>query len=267
MSNTIPQQLLESRYIDTAEPVWMAELLETGTAYDFEYFSAFDAAQRTCGGSKLGITFQACLEFMTTRHDDLERCDAESSSFPWCSAGIWAQEDGLNWVSWYETTSGTHFIIGELGGSLCLSAHLPEDRGDNHRQKLIAAQKGRTLEQYHRWYNAYLLDSEERETAYAEESKWWNEHMADAFEPMATLEQLKLSRKVDRVIGSFYGEWASAYGPVGDAIKTALGSSDTATTGMRPQEISPEKVDEMWDTIEHYLLQCHKRLKEARSHG
>jgi len=263
---TIPRQLIDSPYIDTSEPAWLVEIAETGTAYDFT-FDQFDTAQRTCGGARLDDTFEGCLEWLLMRHDDLDKHEAEESSFPWCSSGIWASDESFDWLAWYVTTRSTTFVTGLLNGAVIHLAHLPEGRGDDHRQKLVAAQKGRTFEQYQRWYNAYLLDSEERETAYAEESEWWNAHMVPTFAPRATLEQLKLSRKVDRVVGAFYGEWASKYGPVGDAIKTALGSADTATTRMRPQEIDPEKVDEMWDTIEYYLLQCHKRLKEARSHG
>jgi hypothetical protein len=257
---SLPQQLVDSRYIATTKPTWIVELLDTGTIYNFEDFSSFDAAQQTCGGSRLHPTFEGCLEFMVARHERLTKENAEESSFPWCSSGIWRGADGLNWVAWYATTSCTHFMVGEVGGSLCLSAHLPEGRGDNHRKKLVAAQKGRTLEMYKRWYNAYFLDSEEREKAYAEQSAWWNEHMTSNFLPLATVEQLKLSRQIDRVIGAFYGDWNS----VGDTIKTALGSSAIDNMWMRPQEIDPEKVKEMWDYIEFYLRRSIDRLEEAR---
>ena len=267
MSNVISQNIIDSPYITTAEPSWLVEMAETGTAYDFDTFDQFDTAQRTCGGARLDDTFEGCMEWLLMRHDELEGCDAEESSFPWCSSGIWASDESFDWLAWYETTSRTTFVTGVLNGAVIRLAHLPEGRGDTHRQLLVAALLGRTIEQYHRWYNAYLLDSEEREAAYAEESAWWNQHMVPTFAPRATLEQLKLSRKIDRVVGAFYGEWASKYGPVGDAIKTALGSSNTATTGMRPQEIDPEKVDEMWNDIEYYLMRCLERLQEARNGG
>lgn len=99
--------------------------------FEFDTFEKFDAAQQTCSGSKLLPTYEGCVEFLYDRHRDLndEALNNDEYHLPmgYCESGIYNYDGG--WISWYESTSGTIFLVrGAVNGDVLFYSALPESR-------------------------------------------------------------------------------------------------------------------------------------------